>query len=191
MTLGVGGNARKRIAGRFEVNLVGGLISEGGVVILDKGIDEEVARVDAIVTALAARGIRGADLEASPLRLPDRASGQLLIHHGGLRSLVALVAASDLYVGYDSAFQHIAAALTVPVIDVFVNPPNDLFRKRWRPYSKAAVEVVQAGTDDDGRETLPRVLAAYRASRERLLRFARNDSRRMSLRGARTGDEAI
>ena len=166
MSLGVGGNARKRISGRFEVNLVGALISEGGVVVLDKGIDEEVARVEAIVAALAAEGARVAELEANPLRLPNQASGQLLLHRGGLRSLVALVAASDLYVGYDSAFQHIAAGLAVPSIDVFVNAPNDLFSKRWRPYSKAAVEVVQVGTDEDGCETLPRVLAAYRASRE-------------------------
>ena len=175
MTLGVGGNARKSIAGRFEGDLLRALISEGGAVILDKGIDEEVARVEAIVAALAAERVRVVELEANPLRLPDGASGQLLLHRGGLRSLVALVAASDLYVGYDSAFQHIAAALGVPVIDVFVNPPNDLFSKRWRPYSTAVVEVVQVGADDDGRETLPRVLAAYRASRERLLRFARND----------------
>ena len=127
--------------------------------------NHEVGRVEAIVAALAAEGIRVVGLEANPVRLPDGASGQLLIHQGGLRSLVALVAASDLYVGYDSAFQHIAAALSVPAIDVFVDPPSDLFSKRWRPYSKApveVVEVVQAGTDADGHGALPRVLTAHR-----------------------------
>lgn len=165
VTLGVGGNARKRISGPFELDLMRGLLSDGGIVILDKGIDEEVARVEAIIAALAAQGTRVVELGANPLRLPDGASGQLLIHCGGLRSLLALVAASDLYVGYDSAFQHVAAALSVPVIDIFVNPPNDLFSRRWRPYSTAAVDVVQVGPDADSRETLRRVLTVYREHR--------------------------
>ena len=168
LTLGVGGNARKRIAGRFELDLVRALLSDGGAVILDKGIDEEVERVEAIIAALAEQGTRVVELDANPLGLPPGASGRLLVHQGGLRSLLALVAASDLYVGYDSAFQHVAAALAVPVIDIFVNPPNHLFGQRWRPYSEApvtVVEVVDAATDVDGRDTLPRVLAAYRAHR--------------------------
>ena len=85
VTLGVGGNARKRISGQFELDLVRAMLSDGGIVILDKGIDEEVARVDAIIAALAAQGTRVVALEANPLRLPDGASGQLLIHRGGLR----------------------------------------------------------------------------------------------------------
>lgn len=164
VTLGVGGNARKRIAGCFELELVRALLSDGGVVILDKGIGEEVARMEAIIAALAAQGTSVVELQATPPALPPGASGQLLVYQGGLRSLVALVAASDLYVGYDSAFQHVAAALAVPVIDVFVNPPNHLFSQRWRPYSKAPVKVVGA-TDVDGADTLVRVLAACRELR--------------------------
>jgi hypothetical protein len=167
MTLGVGGNARKRITGRFELELVRALLSEGGTIVLDKGVDEEVARLEAIVAMLRAEGFRVVELTANPLALPGEEAGQLLVHQGGLRSLLALVAASDLYVGYDSAFQHVAAAVAVPVIDVFVNPPNALFAQRWRPYSRAPVRVVGATTanDPDGRDLLTRVVAAYREHR--------------------------
>jgi ADP-heptose:LPS heptosyltransferase len=166
VNLGVGGNARKRISGRFELDLVRALIADGGAVMLDSGIGEEVARVEAIVSALAARGIGVIEMTADTFRRPERLPGrQLLICQAGLGPFTALVAASDLYIGYDSGFQHIAAALSVPVIDVFVNAPNELFGKRWRPYSRAPVDVVRTGTDADDRDVLARVLAAYRKSR--------------------------
>jgi len=166
VNLGVGGNPRKRISVRFELDLVRALVSEGDRVILDKGVGEEVARVEAIVSTLSAEGVCVAELTSAAFRNQERfPSGQLVIYEGGLGPFAALVAASDLYIGYDSAFQHVAAALSVPVIDVFVDPPNDLFPRRWQPHSKASVEVVQAAADSDGREALPRVLAAYRRNR--------------------------
>ena len=58
--------------------------------------------------------------------------GQLLLCQGGLGPFTALVAASDLYVGYDSGFQHIAAALSVFGLVMLTTvsngpetPPND------------------------------------------------------------------
>jgi hypothetical protein len=172
VTLGVGGNAQKRIPGRFELDLLRALLTEGGAVIFDKGIDEEVPRAEAIIAALASEGVRVAELasnpDANPLGHVSGHTGQLLVHHAGLRSLMALVSVSDLYVGYDSAFQHVAAALAIPVLDIFVNPPNPLFAERWRPHSTAPVTVVdvaESALDVDGRRTLSRVLAAYRAHR--------------------------
>ena len=166
VNLGVGGNARKRIPGRFELDLIRALLSEGGAVMLDRGIGEEVARVEAIVSALTAQGIGVIEMTPDTFRQPDRLpSHQLLICQGGLGPFTALVAASDLYVGYDSGFQHIAAALSVPVLDIFVNAPNELFGKRWRPYSRSPVDVVETATDAGGRDVLPRILAAYRKSR--------------------------
>ena len=81
---------------------------------------------------------------------------------------MAIVAASDLYVGYDSAFQHIAAALAVPSIDVFVGFPNALFAKRWRPWSRAEVTVIEVagGWPEAAAGTLDRVLVAAGRHRE-------------------------
>jgi ADP-heptose:LPS heptosyltransferase len=88
------------------------------------------------------------------------------VYEGGVGTLSALIGRSDAYVGYDSAFQHIAAAQAVPVIDVFVDVPSPIFADRWRPYSKAAVEVVRApaGAPEDG--TVARVLDAYKRVRK-------------------------
>jgi ADP-heptose:LPS heptosyltransferase len=166
VNLGVGGNARKRIAGRFELDLMRALLAEGAAVIIDKGIGEEVARVRAIVSELAAQGTAAIEMTADAFRQPEGVPpGQLLLCQGGLRPFTALVGSSDLYIGYDSGFQHIAAALSVPVVDVFVNAPNDLFFKRWRPYSKAPVDVVAAGSHAGDRAVIDRVIAAHRSSR--------------------------
>jgi ADP-heptose:LPS heptosyltransferase len=166
VNLGVGGNARKRIAGRFERDLVRALLSDGGAVMIDGGIGEEVARVNAIISDLAAQGTKAIEMTADAFRQPERMPrGQLLLCQGGLGPFTALVAASDLYVGYDSGFQHIAAALSVPVVDVFVNAPNELFFKRWRPYSRAPVDVVASGGPSADDDLIARVLAAHRNSR--------------------------
>jgi hypothetical protein len=165
VTFGVGGNAQKRLSGPFELSLVRALVADGGTVVIDRGIGEEVARVDAVIDTLSSEGVRVVELQADPLRIPDGAAGQLLTYQGGLRPLIALVAASDQYVGYDSAFQHIAAALSVPAIDVFVNAPNERFSRRWKPYSSAPVEVVRAGLEESGDDVLARVVAACRAVR--------------------------
>jgi len=50
--------------------------------------------------------------------------------------------ASDVYVGYDSAGQHIAAALGVPTVSVFTAAAPERHAERWRPYGPAPVHVV-------------------------------------------------
>lgn len=166
VNLGVGGNDIKRIAGSFELDLVRAILAEGSVVILDKGIDDEVSRAEAILAALAAQGIRITELDTGTLGLRGQDAGQVLTYQGGLRPLIALIAASDLYVGYDSACQHIAAALAVPTIDIFVTPPSERFTKRWQPHSKASVGVISAKAGTDDADAMFCVLSAYRRLRD-------------------------
>jgi ADP-heptose:LPS heptosyltransferase len=125
VNLGVGDNPRKRIGGDFERELVRGLLAPGTALVLDRGIGEEQARVGAIVDALELAG-----------------RSDVLVYEGPVAPLAALIRKSDLYVGYDSAFQHIAAALGVPVVDVFADVPSPVFADRWQPYSAASVRVV-------------------------------------------------
>lgn len=166
VNLGAGNNPRKRMPDPFELDLVRSLLAEGGAVIVDKGVGEEVARVGSILSTLGQEGVRGLELTAGALPpIETLARSRLLVYQGAAGPFADLIAASDLYVGYDSAFQHIAAALSVPVIDIFVDAPNDVFRRRWRPHSQAAVTVVEAAARADGGEALGRVLAAYRESR--------------------------
>ena len=164
LNLGVGGNARKRIPGEFELQLVRGMLAEGSAVVLDHGAGEDEARVLAIVNALRAEGRQVADVDGTRFGAATLPAGcDVVAYRGPVGPFAALCGAGGLYVGYDSAFQHIAAAQRVPVIDIFVNPPNPVFPQRWRPHSAATVMAIQTTADSSGSSrTLARVVDAYR-----------------------------
>jgi len=169
VNLGVGGNTRKRIPGDFELQLIRGILSEGSAVVLDHGAGEDEPRVRAIVNALRSEGRSVGDVEGTRFReaAPLQAGCDVLAYRGPVGPLAALVGVSDLYVGYDSAFQHIAAAQGIPVIDIFVNPPNPVFPMRWRPHSTAAVMAIQTTADTTGSSrALALLFDAYRQIRQ-------------------------
>jgi ADP-heptose:LPS heptosyltransferase len=86
--------------------------------------------------------------ESAALPVGARASwGDIVAWRGGVGGFGALIGVSRSYVGYDSAFQHIAAALRVPLVDVFVGAPNARFARRWRPCSRVAARVIDVGHD--------------------------------------------
>lgn len=83
--------------------------------------------------------------EESLARLPgeDRIEAELVVWSGRIGLLTALIGESDLYIGYDSAGQHIASALGVPCIDVFAGFSSRRMLDRWRPTGKAEARVVE------------------------------------------------
>jgi hypothetical protein len=112
VSLGVGGNESKRLGAAFERNLLRELSTRAATVILDKGAGE----AEAAIAEDAAEG------------LPN-----VRFWSGSFARFAALIANSDLYVGYDSAGQHAAAALNVPLVSIFAGAVNDRFFERWRP----------------------------------------------------------
>jgi hypothetical protein len=112
VSLGVGGNSAKRIGGSFERNLLRELSGRAATVILDKGAGEE----------------ESACAEDAAAGLPN-----VRFWNGSFATFAALIKNSDLYVGYDSAGQHAAAALGVPLVSIFAGAVNDRFFERWRP----------------------------------------------------------
>jgi ADP-heptose:LPS heptosyltransferase len=50
---------------------------------------------------------------------------------------------SDQYIGYDSAGQHVAAALGITTLTVFVTSNNATFAERWRPFGNGKSEVIK------------------------------------------------
>jgi ADP-heptose:LPS heptosyltransferase len=78
-----------------------------------------------------------------------------------LGAFAALIAASDVYIGYDSGGQHIAAALGVPVIDIFADDSIPSVTTRWTPTGPAPVHVIEHYKAPG--ETLEKALSAYRA----------------------------
>jgi ADP-heptose:LPS heptosyltransferase len=110
VSLGVGENPAKRIDGDFERDLLKALAETSASVLVDKGgTADEHERVERAL-------------------LPG-----LRTHDGAFAPFAAQIARSKLYVGYDSAGQHVASAARVPLISVFKGSVSGRFFSRWRP----------------------------------------------------------
>ena len=127
VSLGVGGNLAKRIADPFEARLLERLAATGASVCVDRGGGgEEAARVE--------RATAGLDR----VRLWD----------GSFAGFAALIARSRLFVGYDSAGQHVAAACGVPLVCVFAGFPAPRMFERWRPTGNGRIDIVRVEDPD-------------------------------------------
>lgn len=112
VSLGVGENAAKRLPDPFEERLLALLASSGLPVVIDKGAGG--AEAERVERAVQRSGIKP--------RFWD----------GSFAGFAAIIAGSSLYVGYDSAGQHAAAACGVPSIVVFAGHPVLRMFHRWR-----------------------------------------------------------
>jgi ADP-heptose:LPS heptosyltransferase len=144
VSLGVGGNQSKRVSEEFEIGLVNQLINSS-TLILDKGATgEEREQINIIVAKLRAAGRAVVEIDEgnrSGAISRDKIDADAVTWDGGIGAFAGLIAASDRYVGYDSAGQHIAAALGVPTLTIFVNSSSPAFAERWRPYGPGVIEV--------------------------------------------------
>ncbi len=142
VSLGVGGNPAKRIADPFEENLLRGLIREGELVLVDQGAGgEETERVDRAIARCGAG--------------PDK----IRAWQGAFASFASLIARSRLYVGYDSAGQHVAAACGVPLVTIFAGFASQRLFERWSPSGPGPIQVVRV-EDPDPTKVLTEALAA-------------------------------
>lgn len=142
VSLGVGENASKRLDDKFEYELLSALLRYDRPVLLDRGAGgEEARRVDALAKRLG---------EPENLRL----------HTGSYAAFANQIVQSDLYVGYDSAGQHVAAAAKVPLVSIFAGYACDRMLARWRPNTPNACVV----TVDEANKSsaLKRTLEAIR-----------------------------
>ncbi|MGA9773903.1 MAG: glycosyltransferase family 9 protein [Blastocatellia bacterium] len=144
INFGVGENPMKRVGDEFESSLVGQLVGKGVTVILDRGAGEdETRRADAVIRhAIESSRARVAEVDEERLLSGDAARGEIIVWSGRIGLLAALISKSDLYIGYDSAGQHIAAALGIPLIDVFAGFISPRMPDRWRPTGASETRVV-------------------------------------------------
>lgn len=122
VSLGVGGNSAKLVAPPFEPGLMAGLSTRGSLVVDAGAGGEEARRVASAIGTTPAR-----------------------IWQGSFAGFASILSRSRLYVGYDSAGQHVAAACGVPLVTIFAGAPCERFRQRWHPTGDGPVEVVAAG----------------------------------------------
>jgi len=127
-SFGVGENPAKRASGSFEREIATHLGGLGAQVFIDAGApgSEEEARVRTAVSEAGECGQR------------------IGIHSGPFASFAAMIAASKLYFGYDSAGQHVAAAMGVPLVSVFKGFVNERMLARWTPCGPGPVTVLRA-----------------------------------------------
>lgn len=140
VSFGVGENGNKRIEGDFEYEVMKALLSRFDSVLLDQGAGgEEAKRAEQLYQRVG-----------EPHRLK--------LHSGSYASFASHILQSRLYVGYDSAGQHVADAGAIPLVSVFTGFPCDRMFSRWRP-TGARSRVVKV--EEENRDSvLPRVLLA-------------------------------
>jgi ADP-heptose:LPS heptosyltransferase len=143
VSLGVGENPQKRLSDPFEPELMALLAETGLSILIDKGGSaEEAERVE--------RAIAGHE--------------NIRTWQGAFAPFASAIAMSTLYVGYDSAGQHVAAACGTPLLTVFAGAASPRMFHRWKPDGPGPSEVIRVDQPDSAavlaqvRERLPRLL---------------------------------
>ena len=114
----MGENPAKRIADPFEEQLLALLAGTGLPLCIDKGAGgDEAERVDRAVA---------------------RSGAAVTFWEGSFAGFASIIAGSRLYVGYDSAGQHVAAACGVPLISVFAGFPRRACSSAGSPWGRSA-----------------------------------------------------
>ena len=152
VNFGVGGNYRKMVGEGLEEKLLLKLLEEQGtVILLDKGFgEEESALINLLLDIIENRGYQVAHAEFE-------SDADLKIRHGvvGMHTKIgeisALISESDEFLGYDSACQHIAAALGIPCVTIFAGSNNMRFIRRWSAFGRNASRIVHVDTLSDPR----------------------------------------
>ncbi|MBV8807930.1 MAG: hypothetical protein JO033_04590 [Acidobacteriaceae bacterium] len=129
---GVGDNSNKRLDDDFEFQVTSALLELNRPILMDRGAGgEEAERVDALYARLGSPSL-------------------LRLHNGSYASFASHILQSDLYLGYDSAGQHVAAAGKVPLITIFAGHVCPRMLSRWRPGGSSSHIVL---IDDENRAT--------------------------------------
>ncbi len=121
VSFGVGENPAKRVADRFEEELLRRLPRP---LLIDKGAGgEEAERVERAVA---------------------KAGGEdIVMWDGSFAGFAAHIQRSKLYVGYDSAGGHVAAACSVPMISIFAGAVCERMFQRWRPTGPGKIAIMR------------------------------------------------
>lgn len=124
ISLGVGGNDTKRIGGDFETGLIRSLGARYRTLWIDRGAGGEEAR--RVTAAVESSGM----------------AGQVRYWEGSFAGFASIISQCDYYAGYDSAGQHAAAALGIPLVTYFAGAPSERFRERWTPAGPGTIRVI-------------------------------------------------
>jgi ADP-heptose:LPS heptosyltransferase len=150
VNFGVGGNTRKTLGGEFEQRLLLTVLQEPQtIILLDRGSgDAELNHTHSLMNSVKKKGyaVYDAKLDACP----DLDITQGIV---GLETRIgefgAIIAQCDEYIGYDSAGQHIAAAVETPCLTIFAGSNNMRFLRRWSAFGQNSCQIVHVDTLND------------------------------------------
>jgi len=147
VNLGVGQNPRKRVSLEFEKRLLRALAAvPETIVILDRGFGaDETERVWQLMADIRHCGLPSLETRFSATNFPAMAHGVLAVECR-IAEMAALMAHSDEYIGYDSACQHLAAAVKTPTLTVFAGSNNMNFVHRWSACGDTECKIVHVNT---------------------------------------------
>jgi len=125
VSFGVGENPAKRAADPFEEELLKRLPRP---VLIDKGAGgEEAERVERAVA---------------------RSGGAVEMWDGSFAGFAEHIQRSKLYVGYDSAGGHVAAACGIPLVSIFAGSASERMFERWRPTGAGPIRIIRGHVGD-------------------------------------------
>jgi ADP-heptose:LPS heptosyltransferase len=127
VSLGVGENQEKRLDDDFEAELIRMLAATGAQVVIDEGAGGE---------------------ERERVRRLAHTMPSIQTLSGAYAPFARTISRAKLYVGYDSAGQHVAAACGVPLISIFAGYPSDRMFARWRPVGPGKITVIKVDRRD-------------------------------------------
>ncbi len=145
LSLGVGGNDKKKMPRAFEQRLLERLIEEQGIVaMLNRGANhDEHQQTDSLISHLQANGVKTAIIDHKHHVMNSALQGaRVIVWDRQLEGLCTMISISDLFIGYDSAGSHIAAAMGVPIVEVFAQNEHPLFNLRWKPYTDNYLDII-------------------------------------------------
>ena len=150
VNFGVGGNPRKTLGGEFERRLLLTILQEPQtIILLDRGSgDAELNHTGSLMNSVKEKGYAVYDAKIDAC--PDLDTTQGIV---GLETRIgefaAIIDQSDEYIGYDSAGQHIAAAVETPCLTVFAGSNNMRFLRRWSAFGQNSCQIVHVDTLND------------------------------------------
>jgi ADP-heptose:LPS heptosyltransferase len=150
INFGFGGNPRKRVGSLLERQLLLSLLKEPNtLILLDKGFGaQELEYSGFLLEAVKANGYPTQEVVFGDVSKADIGRG-LIGLQTGIGEIAAIISKCDEYIGYDSACQHIAAALETPSLTIFAGSNNMRFIRRWSAFGPNRCQIVHVDTLTD------------------------------------------
>jgi ADP-heptose:LPS heptosyltransferase len=138
------------LGSEFEYKLIETILQHPQtVILLDQGAgDEERRHITALLEKVKKKGNPTRQSTFEGCRDVDISSGVFVLETQ-IGEIAAIISESDEYIGYDSACQHIAAAVQTPCLTIFAGSNNMRFIRRWSAFGRNRCRIVHVDTLND------------------------------------------